>query len=49
MVVSDLMYVKVKMWHYISVLVDLFNHKIIGYSVVKNKDSDLVSNILDKL
>lgn len=30
-------------WHYICVLVDLFNREIIGYSAGKNKDVALVS------
>ncbi len=43
-VVSDLTYVKVQnKWHYICVLVDLFNREIIGHSVGPNKDAALVS------
>ncbi len=43
-VVSDLTYVRVGMnWHYICVLVDLFNREIIGYSSGKRKDAVLVS------
>ena len=43
-VVSDLTYVRVGMsWHYICVLVDLFNREIIGYSAGKNKDASLVA------
>ena len=43
MVVSDLTYVKVgDRWHYICVLVDLFNREIIGYSCGPNKDVALV-------
>ena len=42
-IVSDLTYVKVKSkWHYICVLVDLFNREIISYSVGPNKTADLV-------
>lgn len=42
-VVSDLTYVRVGMsWHYICVLVDLFNREIIGYSAGKNKNAGLV-------
>lgn len=42
-VVSDLTYVRVgAAWHYICVLVDLFNREIIGYSTGKNKDATLV-------
>lgn len=43
-VVSDLTYVRVgSNWHYICVLVDLFNREIIGYSAGKNKDASLVA------
>lgn len=43
-VVSDLTYVRVgSKWHYICVLVDLFNREIIGYSAGANKDSSLVA------
>ncbi len=43
-VVSDLTYVRVKSrWHYICVLVDLFNREIIGSSVGSNKDAALVA------
>ena len=43
-VVSDLTYVRVgSNWHYICVLVDLFNREIIGYSSGRNKDAILVS------
>lgn len=42
-VVSDLTYVRVgSNWHYICVLVDLFNREIIGYSAGRNKDAKLV-------
>lgn len=42
-VVSDLTYVRVgSNWHYICVLVDLFNREIIGYSAGRNKDAELV-------
>lgn len=42
-VVSDLKYVRVKnCWHYLCVLVDLFNREIIGYSSGPNKDAELV-------
>lgn len=42
-VVSDLTYVRVGLsWHYICVLVDLFNREIIGYSAGRNKDAVLV-------
>ncbi|WP_157179503.1 IS3 family transposase [Brevibacillus sp. CF112] len=43
-VVSDLTYVKVQnRWHYICVLVDLFNREIIGHSAGPNKDAALIS------
>ena len=42
-IVSDLTYVRVgKQWHYVCVLVDLFNREIIGQSVGPNKDAILV-------
>ena len=42
-VVSDLTYVRVKQqWHYICILIDLFNREIIGYSAGPKKDSQLV-------
>lgn len=42
-VVSDLTYVRVaNKWHYICLLVDLFNREIIGYSCGKFKDAALV-------
>lgn len=43
-VVSDLTYVRVGMnWHYICILIDLFNREIIGYSAGRNKDAILVN------
>lgn len=42
-VVSDLTYVQVgAKWHYICLLIDLFNREIIGYSAGTNKTSQLV-------
>lgn len=42
-VVSDLTYVNVGgKWNYICLLLDLYNREIIGYSVGKNKDAQLV-------
>ena len=42
-IVSDLTYVRVQQkWHYICVLVDLYNREIIGYSAGANKDAALV-------
>ncbi|KJD42227.1 transposase [Paenibacillus terrae] len=43
-VVSDLTYVKVRNeWHYICVLIDLFNREIIGHSAGPHKNAALVS------
>jgi len=43
-VVSDLTYVKVQnRWHYICVLVDLFDREVIGHSVGPHKDAALIS------
>ena len=42
-VVSDLTYVRVgHRWHYLCILIDLFNREIIGYSSGPNKDAELV-------
>ena len=42
-VVSDLTYVRAgTRWHYICVLIDLFNREIIGYSAGARKDAELV-------
>jgi len=42
-IVSDLTYVRVgKTWHYVCVLVDLFNREIVGQSVGPSKDATLV-------
>src|SRR5699024_11644758 len=42
-IVSDLTYVRVKQnWHYICVLVDLYNREIIGHSAGPKKDAELV-------
>lgn len=42
-IVSDLTYVRVRQkWHYICVLVDLYNREIIGYSSGPNKTAELV-------
>src|SRR5699024_2668388 len=56
-VVSDLTYVRVdQKWHYICILVDLYNREIIGYSAGSNKTAALVQRafasvtyILDQL
>src|SRR5690625_473267 len=42
-IVSDLTYVRVKQsWHYLCILVDLYNREIIGYSAGPHKDAELV-------
>ncbi|MBE6065443.1 transposase IS3/IS911 family protein [Clostridium cochlearium] len=42
-VVSDLTYVNVnRKWHYICLLINLFNREIVGYSAGPNKDAELV-------
>jgi putative transposase len=42
-VVSDLTYVKVQQrWHYVCLLIDLFNREIIGHSAGPLKDAALV-------
>lgn len=42
-IVSDLTYVRMQQnWHYICVLVDLYNREIIGYSAGPHKDAVLV-------
>lgn len=42
-VVSDLTYVNVAgKWHYICLLINLFNREIVGYSAGENKDAELV-------
>ena len=42
-IVSDLTYVRVgNKWHYICLIIDLFNREFIGYSVGKQKSAELV-------
>jgi transposase InsO family protein len=42
-IVSDLTYVRVaERWHYVCLLIDLYNREIIGYSSGPNKDAPLV-------
>jgi putative transposase len=42
-IVSDLTYVRVQQkWHYICVLIDLYNREIIGYSAGPHKSAELV-------
>ncbi len=46
-IVSDLTYVRVgKKWHYICILIDLYNREIIGHSIGPNKDAQLVKEAL---
>jgi transposase InsO family protein len=48
-VVSDLTYVNVSgMWHYICILIDLFNREIIGHSCGPHKDAELVKQAFYK-
>ncbi|WP_188778825.1 IS3 family transposase, partial [Paenibacillus hunanensis] len=43
-IVSDLTYVKVgQRWHYVCILIDLFNREIIGHSAGPAKDAALIS------
>ena len=45
--VSDLTYVRVNSkWNYICLFVDIFNRQIVGYSVGKNKNAELVYRAL---
>lgn len=49
-VVSDLTYVNVRgKWHYICVLIDLFNREIIGHSAGAQKNSALVCKAFSKV
>ncbi len=49
-IVSDLTYVNViGKWHYICLLVDLFNREIIGYSAGSRKDTTLVLKAFSKI
>lgn len=48
-IVSDLTYVRVRQkWHYICVLVDLYNREIIGYSSGPNKTAELVQRTFQR-
>lgn len=41
--VSDLTYVNIKgKWHYICILINIFNREIVGYSSSRNKDANIV-------
>ncbi len=49
-IVSDLTYVQVgAKWHYICLLIDLFNREIIGYSAGPNKTAELVQQAFHKI
>ncbi|WP_338966765.1 IS3 family transposase [Spiroplasma endosymbiont of Lonchoptera lutea] len=49
-VVSDLTYVQVgTKWHYICLLIDLFNREVIGYSAGPNKTAELVQQAFHKI
>ncbi|WP_424526671.1 IS3 family transposase [Spiroplasma endosymbiont of Glossina fuscipes fuscipes] len=49
-IVSDLTYVQVgSKWHYICLLIDLFNREVIGYSAGTNKTAELVQQAFYKI
>ncbi len=49
-VVSDLTYVQVGgKWHYICLLIDLFNREVIGYNAGPNKTAELVQQAFHKI
>lgn len=49
-VVSDLTYVSVAgRWHYICLLIDLWNREIIGWSVGKHKNAELVKQAFSRI
>ncbi len=49
-IVSDLTYVQVgAKWHYICLLIYLFNREIIGYSAGPNKTAELVQQAFHKI
>lgn len=49
-IVTDLTYVKVgKKWHYICLILDLFNREIIGYSCGENKSAELVKKAFSRI
>ncbi|WP_106396145.1 IS3 family transposase [Enterococcus timonensis] len=49
-IVTDLTYVRVgKKWHYICLILDLFNREIIGYSCGKRKDASLVKRAFTRI
>lgn len=49
-IVTDLTYVRVgKKWHYICLILDLFNREIIGYSCGEKKDAALVKEAFGRI
>ncbi|WP_339023801.1 DDE-type integrase/transposase/recombinase [Spiroplasma endosymbiont of Agriotes lineatus] len=49
-VVSDLTYVQVDgKWHYICLLIDLFNREVIDYNAGLNKTAELVQQAFDHI
>lgn len=49
-IVTDLTYVRVgKRWHYICLILDLFNREIIGYSCGEKKDASLVKEAFGRI
>ncbi|HDU0640036.1 TPA: IS3 family transposase, partial [Enterococcus faecium] len=49
-IVTDLTYVRVrKKWHYICLILDLFNREIIGYSCGEKKDASLVKEAFGRI
>lgn len=49
-IVSDLTYVRVEnQWHYICVIIDLYNREIVGHSCGRNKDSQLVYQAFSRI
>lgn len=49
-IVTDLTYVKVGgKWHYICLIIDLFNREIIGYSCGEQKNADLVKRAFHQI
>ena len=49
-IVTDLTYVRIgKKWHYICVILDLFNREIIGHSCGPKKDAELVKEAIQSI
>jgi transposase InsO family protein len=49
-IITDLTYVRVgQKWHYICLIMDLFNREIIGYSCGVNKDAELVKRAFHQI